>query len=153
LSHFSGHGDDCLFLRTPLRGDFEVSCGLRLGDWHDARVRYGAYQFDLEKEWKKYKLHDTVRDGGQPVTIAPPLPEKKGDVYQFRRAVKDGWLRAFVDGREIVAERIGADPDPWLMIYSPSANMSEVKDFKVTGKVAVPEVVDMLRGEDLGLWR
>src|SRR5205814_9401678 len=118
VTHYPGHNEDYLILRTPLRGDFEVTCELRVQGWAEAHVRYGGYQFDLNHDRKSYRLHTTVRNNGRQTTILPPLPESKTNVYKFRMEVKDGWFRAFVDGRELASEKIGANPDPWLMLHA-----------------------------------
>ena len=153
LVHFPGHNEDYLILRTPLRGDFEVTCGLGFENWHDAHVRYGSYQVDLGHERKKYKLHGTVRNDGRPTTIEPPLPPANDKSYQFRLAVKDGWLRQFVDGRAIATERIGTNPDPWLMLHASHLATAEVRDLKILGTPSTPARVDLLAGDGLGMWR
>jgi Protein of unknown function (DUF1583)/Protein of unknown function (DUF1581) len=130
-----------------------LTCGLQIERWQDAHVRYGSYQVDLEPDRKKYKLHGTVRHDGRPVTIEPPLPPAKDKACQFRLAVKDGWLRAFVDEREIVAEKIGADPDPWLMLHASHLATAELRDVKITGRPTTPDRIDLLVGEGLGMWR
>jgi tetratricopeptide (TPR) repeat protein len=150
--HFPGHNEDYLMLRTPLRGDFEVTCGLRLQGWQEAHVRYGGLQFDLGHDWKKYRLHTTIRHNGPETTITPPLPGK-GTTYQFRLAVKDGWVRAYVDGREIASEKIGTEPDPWLMLHCYHLNTGDLRDVKINGKPVVPQALDLLTGEDLPMWR
>jgi hypothetical protein len=152
VTHLPGHGEDYLVLRTPFVGDFELTCGLRLQDWREAHVSYGGYQFDLGHDWKKYRLHSTVRNNGRETTITPPLPGK-GTTYQLRLSVKDGWLRASVDGREVVAERIGARPAPWLMLHCGHFNSGDVRDLKIAGKPEVPRAVDLLAGDELPLWR
>jgi tetratricopeptide (TPR) repeat protein len=151
--HFPGHDNDYLILRTPLRGDFEVTCGLSLQRWQDAQIRYGSFEFELSHDSKKYRLYSTVRHEGWPTTISPPLPPAKGDTYQFRLSVKDGWFRALVDGREIAAEKIGPNPDPWLMIHVSHDNTAAVQDLKITGNPTVPDRIDLLIGDDLGMWR
>jgi hypothetical protein len=150
--HLPGHNEDYLMFRTPLRGDFEVTCGLRLQDWREAHVRYGSCQFDLGSDAKKYRLHTTIRNNGSELTVTPPLAGK-GTTYPFRLAVKDGWLRVYVDGREIAAERIGMEPEPWLMLHCNHLNSGDVQDLKISGKPVIPEVIDLLAGEDLALWR
>jgi tetratricopeptide (TPR) repeat protein len=152
VTHFPGHSEDYLVLRTPLRGDFEVTCGLRLQGWQEAHLRYGSHQFDLGHDWKKYRLHTTMRHNSPEVTITPPLPGK-GTTYQFRMAVKDGWLRAYVDGREVIADKIGSQPEPWLMLHCNHLNTGDLRDVKIDGKPTVPEVIDLLAGEDLPMWR
>jgi hypothetical protein len=153
VTHHPGHAEDYLILRTPLRGDFEVACELKVAAWRDAYVRYGAHEFVLNFDRKKYRLHDNVRGSGRDVTISPPLPLASGGSYQFKLAVRDGWLRASVDGRELAAERIGASPDPWLMLHCPYNHTAEVRNLRITGTPTVPGSIDLLAGDDLGLWR
>jgi tetratricopeptide (TPR) repeat protein len=153
LVHLPGHGDDYLILNTPLRGDFEVSAELKLQGWQEVHVRYGSRQFDLKHDRKHYHLHTSVRSDGRETLILPPLPAAKTNVYQFRLAVKDGWLRCFVDGRELVAEKIGLNPEPWLMLHCPHQNTGEVRNLKIVGAPTVPERIDLLAEDDLGMWR
>ena len=153
IIHHPGHDQDYLVLRTPLRGDFEVTCGLKFPRWQDAHVRYGPYEFQMGSSRKLYKLHTTLRYEGRPTALNPPFPPRKGGLYQLRLAVKDGWLRAFVDGREVMAEKIGLNPDPWLMIHAHHANTTEVRDIKISGRPSVPDKIDLLIGDDLGTWR
>lgn len=153
LMHYPGHSDDYLVLRTPLRGDFEVTCGLKLQGWQEAHVRYGSHQFDLNYDGKKHQLHNTVRNDGRLATIDPPIALAKDNCYQLKIAVKDGWFRAFVDGREIVADKIGPSPDPWLMLHAAHLNTAEIRDFRITGAASVPDSINMLADDDLGMWR
>ncbi len=153
VTHFPGHSEDYLIFRTPLRGDFEVTCELRVQGWAEAHVRYGSHQFDLSHDRKKFKLFTDVRHTGRDTTINPPLPENKTNVYKFKLVVKDGWFRAFVDDREIAAEKIGANPEPWLMLHCTHGNTGEVKNLAINGKPTVPEKIDLLANDDLGLWR
>jgi Domain of unknown function (DUF1583_N)/Protein of unknown function (DUF1581) len=153
LVHLPGHLDDYLTLRTPLRGDFEVSCELRLQDWREASIVYGSHRFELSYDRKSYKLHTTVRHNGREVAINPPLPAAPANAYRFKLSVKDGWLRATIDGREVAAERIGPMPVPWLMVFCPAQHTGEVRDLKITGTPTVPAEVDLLAGDELGLWR
>ncbi len=153
VTHHPGHAEDYLILRTPLRGDFEVTCGLKVAQWRDAYVRYGAHEFVLNFDRRKYRFHTSVRNGGRDVLIVPPLPPAADATYQFKLAVKDGWLRASVDGRELAAERIGPAPEPWLMLHAPHNHVGELKDVRITGTPTVPAAIDLLASDDLGLWR
>ncbi len=153
VTHFPGHNEDYLVLRTPLRGDFEVTCELRLQGWAEAHIRYGAHQFDLNHDWKKYKMHTGIQQNGREVTINPPLTASKDNVYRFKLVVKDGWFRAFVNDREIIAEKIGANPEPWLMFHANGRNTAELRDVKINGTPTVPETINLLANDDLGMWR
>ena len=105
VTHYPGHNEDYLIFRTPLRGDFEVTCELRVQGWAEAHVRYGSHQFDLNHDWKQYRMHTSVQHNGRHVTISPPLPATKDNVYRFKLVIKDGWFRAFVEDRELAVER------------------------------------------------
>jgi len=150
--HLPGCDQDCLILNTPLRGNFEVTCDLTTQRWHDMHVRYGSRQFDLQPDRKHYKLNVGMLGSPRESTIIPPLPAAKGDAYLFRIALKDGWFRAYVDGRELAAERIGDNPEPWLMLHGPSLNVGELRNLRITGKPSVPDHIDLLADSDLGMW-
>jgi hypothetical protein len=98
-------------------------------------------------------LLSTIRASGREVTISPPLPETKETTYKFRLAVKDGWFRAFVDGREIASEKIGSNPEPWLMLHSSHLNTADIHNVTINGSPTVPEKIDLLANDDLGMWR
>jgi hypothetical protein len=153
VTHYPGHNEDYLILRTPLKGDFEVACDLRVQGWAEGHVRYGAFQFDLNHDRKSYRLNTSVRHGGRQTTITPPLPASKTNVYKFRMQIKDGWFRAFVDDRELHAEKIGTNPDPWLILHAFHQNTATLTNVTITGTPTVPDKVDMLATEDLGMWR
>jgi Domain of unknown function (DUF1583_N)/Protein of unknown function (DUF1581) len=152
--YYPVHGQQSyLILNTPLRGDFEVTCELLWKDWQTAHVSYGAHQFTLTAERKKFSLHSTHRHGPLGTTITPPLPPIEKPTYQFRLAVKDGWLRVFLDGREMASAKIGREPEPWLMLSSPHGNTGEVRNLRITGNPTVPQEINLLAGDDLGTWQ
>jgi hypothetical protein len=150
--HFPGHGEDFLILDTPLRGNFEVNCELKLGGWEEMYVRYGSREFALQEDRKNYRLHTTALGVASDTSITPPLPPGKDKTYQFRLAVKDGWFRASVDNREVLADKIGPTPDPWLMLHCSGMNTGVMRNLKISGSPVVAERIDLL-GEELGMWR
>jgi tetratricopeptide (TPR) repeat protein len=153
VTHYPGRGEDFLMLRTPLRGDFEVTAELRAKAGRQAHVRYGGYQFELRPDRKTVWVSSTIRSGHRTITITPPLPETKAETYQFKLAVKDGWVRSYVDGRELSAERLGPAPEPWLMVHCDSQSVGDVANLRITGTPAVPASLDILAGDDIPLWQ
>ena len=151
--HFPGHGDDFLIFDSPLRGDFDVACELTLDGWEEMYVRYGARELALLYDRKNYRMHKSLQGVPENTLITPPLAPAKGKPYQFRLAVKDGWFRALVDGREIVAEKIGPEPDPWLMLHCLYMNTGVLRNLKISGTPVVPEHINLLADDELGLWR
>ena len=69
--HLPGHSEDYLIFDTPLRGEFEVSCELKLGGWEELSVRYGSHQFELQRDRKHYKLQTNVIGGARESLIVP----------------------------------------------------------------------------------
>ncbi|CAN5234926.1 hypothetical protein BH10PLA2_BH10PLA2_04590 [soil metagenome] len=152
LVHFPGFGDDLLILDTPLRGDFDVTCELRLQGWEEVYIRYGSCQFELQADRKHFKLQSTIKARARETLIAPPLPPSKENTYAFRLSVKDGWFRAYVDGKEIASRRLGSSPEPWLMLSCAQLNTGTVKNLQITGSPTVPDRIDLLMDDELGLW-
>ncbi|HSQ55917.1 MAG TPA: DUF1583 domain-containing protein, partial [Gemmata sp.] len=153
VTHFPGHDNDYLFLRTPLRGNFEVTCDLRVTGWAEGHIRYGAHMFELNHDWKQFRMHTNIRHNGRLETIRPPIKPTKENVYKFRMEVKDGWLRAFVEDREIASEKIGETPEPWLCLHGAHATTSWIANLRINGKPTVPTKIDLLANDDLGMWR
>jgi tetratricopeptide (TPR) repeat protein len=153
ILHHPGHGEDYLFLKTPLAGNFEVTCELRNQGWTEAHVRYGGYQFDLNHDYKSYRMHTAIRHDGQPTTILPPMKPAEKNVYAFKMVVKDGVMTCFVGDRKLHEERIGANTDPWLVLHGFHQVTGDVMNLKITGSPTVPEKIDLMAGEGLPLWR
>ena len=151
--HFPGHADDFLIFDTPLRGNFEISCELKLDGWEEMYLRYGSREFALQHDRKNVRLHKSLLGVPADTPITPPLPPAKDKTYQFRLVVKDGWLRASVDSKEIGAEKIGPNPDPWLMLHCVYMNTGTMRNLKITGSPTIPERIDLLANDELGMWR
>src|SRR5262249_23946282 len=82
--HIPGHSEDYLVFHTPLVGNFEVACALKLPATQAIHVRYGAYEFELSADRMHYKLHNALRRTDSETLILPPLPATTTDAYQFR---------------------------------------------------------------------
>jgi len=150
-AHFPGHGNDYLALRTPLQGDFEVTCRLRLGN-EMAHVRYGPYMLELIDP-KLYTMHSSLAEtSSNPLHLTPPM-KTETDSYEFRLAVKDGTMRIVIDGRELFTENVGGTPDPWLMLRSAARKSGEVRNLKISGNPRIPDRLDLLRETDLASWK
>ena len=152
VTHYPGHVSDYLIFRVPLRGDFEVTADLPVKSDQQAQIRYGGYQFDLGKEAKKATVWSSLYVQ-RPITLNPPLADPKGDTRSFKLAVKDGWVRVSVDGREVSAERLGPTPEPWLMIQCGGTATGSIKNLKIAGTPTVPTAIDPLGDDNLALWQ
>jgi hypothetical protein len=151
VRHFPGHRQDYLYLRTPLRGEFEVGADLTTFGWREARVGYGGVRFELKYDRKSYDLASLDRPlrGGK---IEPPLPDL-GDWYRYRLVVRDGQWTAYVNDRKVCEEPLPADPDPWLWLHAPRANTAGFRNVIITGKPTVPESLNLSTAAELTGWR
>jgi hypothetical protein len=151
VQHYPGRAQDYLYLRMPLRGDFEVRCDLTTFGWREAQVAYGGLRFDLKHTRKTYDLtsfNRRLRTG----TIEPPLPEL-GPWYHFRLVVKGDTWTAYVNDRKMCEEPLPEGADPWLMLHSDHALTAGFRDLKVLGSPTVPESLNLSALADLVGWR
>lgn len=153
--HQPGHREDYLILKTPIRGDFELTCELRIAGYAEADICYGGYRFRLNYDQKWYKFHPSVRDDGRQVTILPPLKKIENNKYPFKMTVKDGVMAVFVDGRKVHEERIGTNVDPWLALATMHHCTAEIFNLKITpgANATVPDKIDLIASENLAFWR
>ncbi|QEL19722.1 DUF1583 domain-containing protein [Limnoglobus roseus] len=153
IVHYPGHNFDFLFLKTPVRGNFELTCNLKLQGWSELYARYGGYQFEFGKDRKSYKLQSTVNHDARSHTIQPPFGPFEKEIYPFKMVVKDGVMTSFVGDRKLNEERIGVNGDPWIGLHGHFSVTGDAANLKITGDVTVPDKVDMLSSETLAMWR
>jgi len=149
-SHHPGHHHDHLFLTSPLLGDFAVEAELSSFDWRETQLSYGSVTVAIEYNKKSYSL----RHYGHFVStnpINPPL----GDIppwYLFRLEVKDGTLRAFVEGRLVHERKLPDEPDPWLAIGTYGETMGGARNLRISGKPVIPGSIPLSARPDLTGW-
>jgi hypothetical protein len=150
VRHYPGQDQDYLYLRVPLRGDFEVRGDLTTFDWRETRLAYGGLRFDLKYDRKSYDLTAFGRRV-RPGVIEPPLPPL-GDWYAFRLVVRDGTWTVYVNDRKVCEEALSGDADPWLMVHAADQTSGGVRNLRVLGKPTVPESLALTSRPDLNGW-
>jgi tetratricopeptide (TPR) repeat protein len=150
LTHLPGREHDYLYLRTPLRGDFEVSCELSTRRWHEAQVAYGGLRLELKANGKSFDIVSfdrRIRTG-----VIEPSLAKLGEWYRFRLVVHDGTAIMYVNDRKLCQEWLADDTDPWLMIHADQACTASVRNLTITGRPTVPESLALDGLPDLTGW-
>jgi hypothetical protein len=148
LRHYYGHNHDFLYLRTPLRGDFEVSC--MLFGWREVQLTYGGILLGLGWERKEFYVSHYGRNP-RTIGLSPPLDVGDGP-FRFRLAIKDGTCAAFVNDRKIYETGLPPAPDPWLALYQPAGYLGGIKDLTIDGKPTVPDRVELSALPELTGW-
>ncbi len=150
FTHHPGHANDMMYLRTPLRGDFQLDCELAIFDWREMRVAYGgmtvAPKHDL-KHVERWHFNRALPE----LTLNPPL-ERPADWYKYRLVVKGGSMTSFVNGRQIHQAPLPAECDPWLALQCPALNTGGARNLTITGRPVVPESLSLTGLPDLNGW-
>ncbi len=150
VKHYPGRAQDYLYLRTPLQGDFEVSCDLTSFGWREAHVGYGGLRFDLLHTLKRYNLFSfsqMVRSGD----IKPPLADP-GPWYKFRLVVHGDTYTVYVNNRKLCEEPLPDDADPWLMLHADHQCTAGIRNLKFAGQPRVPQSLSLSALPDLTGW-
>jgi hypothetical protein len=151
VRHYPGRAQDHLYLRMPLRGDFEVNCELTTFGWREGHLAYGGLRFDLIYTLKTFDLHSfdrRIRVG----QIEPPL-KPPGDWYKMRLVVRDGTWTVYVNDRKMCEEPLPDEADPWLMLHADHQITAGIRNLKITGQPRVPEALALSALPDLTGWR
>ncbi|HEY7326851.1 MAG TPA: DUF1583 domain-containing protein [Gemmataceae bacterium] len=150
VQHYPGRSQDYLYLHTPLRGDFEVSCELTSFGWREARLGYGGLRFDLLPTLKRYNLFrfsHLIRA----MDIDPPLSDP-GPWYKFRLSVHGETYTVHINDRKMCDEPLPFNPDPWLMLFAEHSNTAGIRNLKISGTPNVPESLTLSASPDLAGW-
>jgi tetratricopeptide (TPR) repeat protein len=150
-THYSGHGNDYLYLNVPIRGNFEVNCELSSFGWRETRLSYGGLMPAIKPD--KKTLEVTQHGVGLPdVTVDPPLNDL-GDWYAYRLVVRDGLYTASINGRTVYERTIPTvDGDPWLALQAPWQSGGGVRKLSISGTPVVPDVLNLSALPDLTGW-
>ena len=149
--HTPGHHADMLFLATPLRGDFEVTCDLTSFGWREARLSYGGTSIGVHWNWKSYEVQRYGRWIEANGSINPPLNESP-DWYPYRLVVKGGRVTTYAQGQKIDERAVSGEGDPWLAIYASGALTAGVRNLKVSGNPVIPDRIGLSNSADLAGW-
>ncbi len=158
--HYPGHAEDYLYLRLPLRGNFEVRGELTVFNRRNAHLGYGGLRLELSPNRKSYKLQ-SFSGPGRTSVLEPPLGEL-GESYTYRLVVQEGVLgtgpagravwTAYVNDRKIVTEALSEWSDPWLVLHAPAESLATFRNLQLLGRPTIPESLSLGSGPDLASW-
>jgi hypothetical protein len=148
LTHLPGLDRDFVYLRAPLRGDFEVSGEVFGG--RPVQLAYAGIAVGVAPDGKEVVISAI---GAPPRRVALDPPMALGDgPHRVRLTVKAGTFSAFLDDRKLHEQGLPARPDPWLALYQPAAEAGSIRNLKLEGGPTVPERLDLSDQPDLLGW-
>jgi len=148
LRHYPGSHHDNLYYQIPIRGNFEVSADV--SGWREIQIGYAGTIVSLG--WGRGDFH--VSHLGRNQSSQKFKPPLQGVDYRFkyRLVVKDGTYQAFVNDRKIHEQKLAKNPDPWLVLYQPSAYHGFAKNLEIKGDIIVPEQISLSDDASMTGW-
>jgi hypothetical protein len=150
FEHVPGGFTDLLYLRVPIRGEFQVDCELSAGAGRTIRLGYGGTIVGLSRDGKHVERSGFGR--GLPELAVNPPVEPKGEWAQWRLIVRPGQITALVDGRQVYQTPLAVECDPWLVLSCAPGEAGSVRNLKISGAPAVVDDLVLSSRPDLDGW-
>ncbi len=150
FTHHPGHANDLMYLRMPLRGDFQLDCELTSFGWREMRVAYGGMTIGPKYDLKEVNRWHFSRELPA-ITMNPPL-EPLGDWFKYRLVVKNGSMTSFINGRQVHQAPLQAKGDPWLALHCVVQSTGGARNITISGRPVVPEQLSLSSLPDLTGW-
>lgn len=148
VQHVSGHENDYLFYRSPLRGNYEVEADLFVAGEPLFLV---AGRLLGMAEGRQAVRVGTFREGVTGKAVDPHWGPH--NVWsRYRAVVRDGTLTVAIDGRPVFTEKLSEHHDPWVAIYSSAQRSTRIRDVRITGMPEVLAEVNLCADPGLTGW-
>jgi len=150
VSKRSGHDDDYLFYRIPLRGDYEVECDLKPYVWQNMQLMVCGTRLPLGGDRLSFQTAG-FRGPQARVELKKPIPA--GDEWaRCRVVVREGTSTTYLNGLKIHAEQLTDHADPWLAICCSARDHGTVRHLRITGNPTVPDQILLTEHSELRGW-
>ncbi|MCA9070279.1 MAG: DUF1583 domain-containing protein, partial [Planctomycetaceae bacterium] len=144
----SGHQQDYLFFRSPLRGNWEVAG--ELCPHGNSQVLVGGHFCGLKGDGKRI-IVGRFREGDSLLEIDPPF--RRHDPWaQYRATVNEGKLTVNLHERPLFEKYVGDSPDPWLALRGVAFSGGEFRHVRIFGAPEIPQSVSMSSSPTLSDW-
>ena len=150
VDNLSGHEQDYLYYRIPLRGNYEVECDVSPFSLRESHLMVAGTIVSPQANLKSYGLGN-FREVATVGRIEPKL-NRMNDWIRYRTVVRDGVSTTYFNGRKVHAQELPADNEPWLAIRSWSRHQGAVRDLRISGQPVVPEQIQLTSLANLPGW-
>ncbi len=146
--YLTGGGRDALVFRSPLTGDFELSCQVSTAEYRQVRLYYGGTTLGLSPDGSAL-----LRSRPGEIEVNLPLadkPDNWGEWANLRLVFKDSALTLFLGDKQVHSERLPLHFDPWLTLRTAeSHHLGSVRNVRILGTPTIPREVRLFAGTDL----
>lgn len=141
--HVTGHEDDFLFFRYPLRGSFEVQANVT--NRNTVQVMLAGMM--VGPTWQLSEVFEgNARHGLRVRKIDPPLTSPK-TWMRYRAVCSEDSCHIWLNGRHIKTVSRYAWSDPWVALRSWSRNDGIFQDVRISGTPQIPNSVSLVNPE------
>ncbi len=150
VKKLAGHEMDYLSFRSPLRGNFEVEC-----DFSSAHGEHFSFMIagsnvqtvagGAALRTGNFRKHFTDTDLDVPLT-------KFGSTARYRAVVRDGVLRHYLNGQNVLTKTLASEFNPWVTMRSWRRWLGKVTDFRITGEPVIPDEINLTGDPELSGW-
>lgn len=149
VHHVSGHQEEYLFYRSPLRGNFEVTC--EIGGSSTTQILAGG------RFHGPGGAHDVFETGSfrRGIISRDKIPEafsKMDKWVTYRVAVRNNRYTVSIHGRPVHENELPEHADPWFGIHGWFRNPARVRDVRISGAPIIPKEVLLSATPDLDGW-
>jgi hypothetical protein len=147
----SGHDEDYLYHRVPLRGNYEVECDLTSTSWRTMELMVAG---NWVGPWwnKKAYVFGNFREQQPLQDLAVPLTPQPVEWARYRAVVRDGVCTTFFNGRKLHEEELPDEFEPWLGIRGTANSHGAVRNLRISGSPSIPDQINLAASADLAGW-
>ncbi len=143
----SGHDDDYLFFRSPLKGNYEVECDVTAFTTQSM----AAGTFVGNDENRTHLWAGTFRNSASRVDSKMRF-SGFDDWIHHRSIIQNNTATTSLNGVVAHTEQITGSADPWFAVRNWWRMHSAARDVRITGNPVIPEAVKLSAATDLRGW-
>jgi hypothetical protein len=145
-----GHEMDYLSFRSPLRGNFEVECDFSSGHGEHSSFLIAGSTVQAIADGASLRIGN-FRKHFTDIKLDVPLTKFESTV-RFRAVVRDGMLKQYLNGQEVLSKALVAEHDPWVAIRGWRRSLGGASDFRITGEPVIPDEINLTGDPELSGW-
>ena len=150
IEHLCGPDASHLYLKYPLKGEFEVTCDAWLGGWGECDLGYGGIVFNALNLGSETQITSV---GNRSDTLRSPDPPEVRDRYnRIRLEFRSDKVRYFINQTLIHEEPQPSRASPWLFIHCDKVWLTAMRNFQITGNPEIAKEVSLVEGNQLLGW-
>lgn len=148
VAHVAGPGEDFLYFRYPLLGEFEFSMESSMRGWDEGNLSYGGLVFEAVHGAAVSKIFPV----GYYEVVNRPDALERNDFNRVMLKVGPAGARCLVNDHLVFETADPSPTSPWLALYTRFNCKSVFRNLKLTGDVRIPREVPLSHGDRLEGW-